>query len=86
MLSRILPQLRVPYRILPSPLGFVPRPSTTFRCLVEYDIGKRLLVYGSVGHRCNSGLLLPLVLLDPGYLVCDGGHKRYVAQSKVTLG
>lgn len=86
-MTRILPQLRLPYGLLPPSLGAVTRASTTLDRTLGHDHRRRLLaVLARPARGPDHRDVLPVVHADGVYPVRDGRDERDAALAAVALG
>ncbi|KAK0103796.1 H(+)-transporting V0 sector ATPase subunit a, variant 2 [Cadophora gregata] len=84
--NRILPQLRLPHRILPQTLGPLPRPSTALRRSLDHDPRQRSCRHRPPRRIHDRRHLLRVVLPIRGSPRRHGGHERHVALAAFALG
>lgn len=85
-LSRILPQLCLPYSILPTPLGSLPRPPASLDRPLGHDDEERICHHRHPWRHRHGHCVLRLVRAHSFRTLRDGGDERYVAFSAFALG
>ena len=84
--NRILPQLRIPHRLLPPPLGPLPRAPTALPRPVVHDTRDWSSIHRRPWRLYVGDHVLYVVLPHHRCFGCDGRNVGYVAFTEIALG